>query len=450
MYPFFLVEASGACYDNRSGIYAGHRQENRIAMPAAPQPKRRYIQIPFPYFFREVIVKLHAECNLACLDCYMYTTEGNLWRERDKVMSDQVIDQAAERLREYMAEVRLRHMTVVLHGGEPLLAGMHKIRYLVETFRGAIPKGCTIDFSIQTNATLVTDECADVLAGLGIQVGVSLDGNEQGNGTRLYRNGRSSYHQAVAGLERLKERGILSGILTVIRLGNDPVETATELYKLYPAVDCILPIKGWDVEPTERPSYESTPTPYADWLIEFYRQWHKVGGSYKDIRILQKIERLVAAHFLQAPLHTMYQAEYIGPWCVPGLVIETDGAMERADSLNAVHNGDATTGYNIFDHRIMHALVDVIETSTQQGIVSGAPMCQTCHLHKLCGGGLPANRFGPKNGYRNVSSYCADLQKLILTAAHNRWLCIMDTERHMVPFKSFEEAMGLPCTTQTP
>src|SRR5262245_24739399 len=86
-----------------------------------------------PTPFREFILKLHSRCNLACDYCYIYESADQSWRARPTVMSSETVQQAAVRIGEHAKAHRLTRVDVVLHGGEPLLAGIGHIAFTAAT-----------------------------------------------------------------------------------------------------------------------------------------------------------------------------------------------------------------------------------------------------------------------------------------------------------------------------
>src|SRR5947208_3268450 len=90
---------------------------------------------------RQVLVKLASRCNLACDYCYVYRHADQTWRSRPKVMSAEVIDHLAERIRRHTALYPIRQLGVVFHGGEPLLAGPDLIDYAAARLTAAPAHG---------------------------------------------------------------------------------------------------------------------------------------------------------------------------------------------------------------------------------------------------------------------------------------------------------------------
>ena len=73
--------------------------------------------------FRQFILKVHSRCNLSCSYCYVYEMADQAWRDQPNRMSIPVADKVVERIAEHAQKHALMSVDVILHGGEPLLAG---------------------------------------------------------------------------------------------------------------------------------------------------------------------------------------------------------------------------------------------------------------------------------------------------------------------------------------
>src|ERR1700743_2724149 len=73
--------------------------------------------------FRQFILKVHSRCNLSCTYCYVYEMADQGWQGLPKYMSLPVAGQAVARIAEHVQGHHLSSVDVILHGGEPLLAG---------------------------------------------------------------------------------------------------------------------------------------------------------------------------------------------------------------------------------------------------------------------------------------------------------------------------------------
>jgi len=365
---------------------------------------------------REIIIKIHGWCNLACSYCYMYEAPDQSWRTKPKTMSRETIDMTARRVAAYMREHELPSLSVILHGGEPFLAGIENIRYLVERFRSEVPPDRHLRFNIQTNGILLDEKVLDELLAIGnINVGVSLDGDASGNHRRLFANGRSSYEGVARALRLFKNesyRPLLRGILSVIDLQNDPVATYEHLLQFgAPTIDFLRPLGNWDSPPPG--SYPLTQeTRYADWLIAIFDRWFNNHDGV-TIRLFEQILRLVAACAEGAEVPWYDRIELIGPWVAGAIVIEVDGSYELLDGYKTIKEAEGATGLNVYSHHLTQALVAVLEITQSRGIPEASQTCQECLFFKICGGDFYLNRYSSANGYHNPSVYCEDLQKLI-------------------------------------
>src|SRR3954471_17636562 len=90
--------------------------------------------------FRQFIVKLHSRCNLSCTYCYVYHHVDQSWRGRPNVISDETIAALAARLGAHVRAHALPRIVMVLHGGEPLLAGPEVIERVIVAVRSAVPQ----------------------------------------------------------------------------------------------------------------------------------------------------------------------------------------------------------------------------------------------------------------------------------------------------------------------
>src|SRR5690348_12189189 len=129
-----------------------------------------------PTPFREFVVKIHSRCDLACDYCYMYEMADQRWRKQPPRMSPEIFDQVAFRIGEHVRTHRLPSIEVVLHGGEPLLAGPGLIEHAVLAVRRAVGPSVDVGVSIQTNGVRL-GRFLELFDSLGVRVGVSVDGD---------------------------------------------------------------------------------------------------------------------------------------------------------------------------------------------------------------------------------------------------------------------------------
>ncbi len=355
--------------------------------------------------FRQFVLKVASRCDLACDHCYVYEHADTSWRGRPVVMSDETAVRAADRIAEHAAEHRIQTTHVVFHGGEPLLAGIERLRRFARTLRRAVEGVCNLDLRIHTNGVLLSRAFCDMFTDEGVKVGVSIDGDRVANDRhRLYANGRSSYDQVIRAITLLRDHypHLYAGLLCTIDVRNDPIAVYEALVALRPPrVDFLLPHATWD-NPPLRPAGRDTA--YADWLITVHDRW-RADGRPVPVRIFESI--ILTASGGDS------QTESLGLRPSDLVVIETDGSYEQADSLKTSFDGAPATGYDVFRHSLNEAAGHPGFAARQGGLDSLSEECRRCPLVASCGGGLYAHRYRTGSGFANPSVYCADLFRLI-------------------------------------
>ena len=355
--------------------------------------------------FRQFVLKVHSRCDLACDHCYVYEHADSSWRRRPKVIASATVARAGERIAEHAQQHALARVSVILHGGEPLLAGATRLNEIAWQLRRAITPVCALDLRIHTNGVRLDEELCEIFKDAGVKVGISLDGDRAGNDRhRLFASGRSSYDQVIRAIGLLRSdryRDLYAGLLCTIDVSNDPVATYDALAALEPpALDFLLPHGTHDTPP---PGI-GTGTPYADWLTAIFERWLADDGRV-PVRMFESIIRTSRG---AASL-----TESLGLEASDVAVIETDGTIEQADSIKVAYDGAPATGFDIFSNELSAAAGHPAIRARQLGVAGLSDTCQRCPVVASCGGGLYAHRYKTGSGFDNPSVYCGDLEKII-------------------------------------
>jgi len=337
----------------------------------------------------------------------MYEMADQSWRHQPRRMSVGIARRTAMRIGEHARAHQTPSVALILHGGEPLLAGRELITELVCATRAAVGPGVQLDARIQTNGTGIDDSYLRLFNDLDVHVGVSLDGGPEAHDRhRRFPSGRGSYAAVAAGLDRLMAapyRHLFSGLLCTIDLRNDPVATYKALAEFGPPkIDFLLPHGTWAAPPPGRMP-GSPDTPYADWLIEVFDHWYFAPST--GIRLFEDIMKLLLG------VDVSNETLALSPKRI--VVIETDGAVEVADNLKIAYQGAGSTGLDVDRNPLDQALELPGVVARQLGERSLCPQCRGCDIRHVCGAGLYAHRYRPGTGFYNPSVYCPDLIKLI-------------------------------------
>lgn len=151
-------------------------------------------------------IELTDRCNLSCLHCYINQPVGAQTIRQNELSTDEVkgiIDQITDAGCLYL----------LFTGGEPLLRPD-----FTEIYKYAKRHGLLI--SLFTNATLINDEIADLLADMSIYtIEVSLYGATRATYEAVTQR-PGSFERCINGIKRLKSRGIPVGLKSVLLRTN--------------------------------------------------------------------------------------------------------------------------------------------------------------------------------------------------------------------------------------
>lgn len=364
---------------------------------------------PPPPRVRQLVLKVHSRCNLACDHCYVYRHADQRWRERPRLIAPDTVAQVARRLGEHLARHRLDRVRVVLHGGEPLLAGPAVLDRTIHTLRAALPPGALLDVGVQTNGVLLDEEFLALCHRHDIDVGVSLDGDQAANDRhRRYPDGRGSFADVAAALRLLarpEHRSRWAGLLCTIDLANDPLRVYESLLAFAPPrLDLLLPHGNWTTPPPRRRP-GGAETPYGDWLVAVFDRWYSTTPRRTGIRLFESLIALVLGG--RSGTRALGFAE-------PDIMtIETDGTIEGTDTLKTTDDASMRTGLDVFRHSFDEALRHPSLAGRPTGPEALAAECRACPVLSACGGGLYAHRFRAGAGFAHPSVYCPDLYRLI-------------------------------------
>ncbi|MGB7711356.1 MAG: FxsB family cyclophane-forming radical SAM/SPASM peptide maturase [Microcoleus sp.] len=364
--------------------------------------------VPTP--LRSLVCKVVSRCNLNCDYCYMYQHSDQSWQQQPLKMSEATITQLGKRIDEHTTKHQVSEFSVIMHGGEPLLAGLDYVKNFQEIITESVPN-IKLEFGIQTNGVLLNDEILDFCVSNNTTIGLSMDGYQEANDLhRLDHQGKSAFSSLEKTLQLLSSdrgRKIWAGFLCVIDLHNDPEAVYSYLSQYNPpSIDFLLPLNHHDLRPLGKEQSLDV-TPYADWLLKIFDIWYHQKPQKIRIRKFEEIISLM--------LGLQGNSEEWGLNPVDFAVIETNGDIEAVDSLKVTYPEATKLGMDIFTHSFDEIFDSpkVIERQEKWQYLSKT--CQECNLVKVCGGGYLPHRYSRENYFHNPSVYCSDLKKLITT-----------------------------------
>jgi uncharacterized protein len=168
-------------------------QVHALRDPASPRVREAPQQLPEHFPLQTLVMNVTNQCNLSCQYCYEFGEDKIATPEGKKKFMD--LETAKSSVDYLFAQSEGRKSVhITFFGGETLM-NFPLLRQVIDySQEQANRKGVSIDFSLTTNATLLTPYIIDFLAENRVGVTVSLDGPKEMNDKfRIFASGRGSY-----------------------------------------------------------------------------------------------------------------------------------------------------------------------------------------------------------------------------------------------------------------
>ncbi len=351
----------------------------------------------------EMVVKIASRCNLNCSYCYEYNKGDDSWRQAAKFMSPATATLLGKRIQEHMEEFSLDTFDIGFHGGEPLLMKPDKIQEIINNIQKEV--STKISFTLQTNGVLIDDDYCELFKKNGISVSVSIDGlKESHDKNRLDHKNEASWDKVVAGIHKLQEKcpDNFVGILAVIDIDSNPIETFDFLASFGVDIDFLLPLQNYHDLPYWPNGDRKA---YGKWYFEIYKEWLNGRNSNIDVRFIKNI---ITQLFGGEAIYEVMTTNPIGL-----LTINTNGFMEGLDCLKSTGSGAQITNLHLLNNTISDSLSHEVVKLRQSGIDQLHEKCKKCDFLNGCAGGYIPNRYSKENQFNNPSVYCDDLYWLL-------------------------------------
>lgn len=354
-----------------------------------------------------VLMKLASRCNLDCGYCYVYNMGDDGWRSQPKRMSPAVVTATAAGLAGLRA-AQGSDFSVVFHGGEPLLVGPARFAEICNLLRGALPRSCGLH--LQTNGLLLSDSTLAVCAEYDVGISISLDGPASVHDRhRPDKAGHGSHAKVIAAIERVRTHPagttLLTGVLAVVDLSSDPGEVYASLKETgAPGIDFLYRDGNHDVLPIGKASILSTE--YGDWMCRLL-DIYLADPHPTPVRVLDDMLRLL--------LGGIPRKEGVGQEAYGILVIDTDGTVNKNDTLKGAFDGADRfrEPWSVLRDDLREVVRSAEFLAYHRAQRPTSMSCLSCPDLRVCGGGMPAHRWGAGNGFANPSVFCADQRRLI-------------------------------------
>ena len=346
-----------------------------------------------------------AVCNLECKYCFFLSKEmlypGSRFRMADELLETYI--------KQLLESHRTPEVTIAWQGGEPTLMGLDFFKRTVELVDQYKQPNQQINYSIQTNGTLLDDDWAAFFKQHNYLVGLSVDGPREIHDTyRVNKGGAGSFDQVMRGWEVLKKHQVEVNILCCVHAANQ--DHPLEVYRFFR--DELGTQFVQFIAIVERATKESLPNANAGWsersggerllylqegslvtersvgaerygnfLIEIFEEWvrHDVGNVFVQLFDVT-LGSWVGQHNLCI----------FAPTCGNALALEHNGDLYSCDHFV---EPDFLLG-NIKETHMIELIASDQQLKFGQDKMTTLPRyCLECEVRFACHGGCPKNRF---------------------------------------------------------
>lgn len=368
---------------------------------------------------KTIVIKPTMNCNLRCGYCYEFIRNGStLCKE---TMSVEKLNNIVLKTAKLFPDSKILWM---FHGGEPLLQGAEYLKKFVEYVRD-INKSYPVDFQIalQTNATLLTDECVHILetnSNLLSEriISISVDGPKEINDiTRHSITGKSTFDEIEAAIQRIRNSTLVFSTITVV--GTHNVNKAQAVYdylrKIGTNLCKFVPNFNSDGEGGAE-KYGIRPLDFARFMCEIFDLWVRdLPTEAVDNRmVIEPIASIICTLTGSAVTWCEYRKEK----CSNFTCIYPDGEMWLCD--NFIHETMKDTAYvkNILEVTDAE-LKTILQTPNKicnydKFYEEAMGRCYNCEIFDYCKGGcLPTHNEMLKKSETLYNEYCEAKKVLI-------------------------------------
>ena len=316
-----------------------------------------------------------SSCNLRCRYCFYYDVADNREVKNYGIMNDDTLENMVKKVFddvEYSANFAFQ-------GGEPTMAGIEffeKFHKFVEKYN---TKKIIVNFSLQTNGTLLNKKWLELFKKHNYLIGLSLDGNKEMHDTfRIDAKGEGTFSRVLKAAKMMRKAEVEFNILCVV---NKLIAQNGKLvynffrnngFRYYQFIPCLDSLSC-----SEEKDYTLTAEDYGKFLDETFNLW------YEDIMSDKRISVRHFDNYTKIILGEEPEACDMVGHCNMNAVLESDGSMYPCDFYVLdefkVGNINESTFEELFKSE---AEMRFLRTS-----LAVDEKCKVCRYFKICRGG---------------------------------------------------------------
>ena len=356
-----------------------------------PRPADRPPVAIANYPISTLVLNVNTGCNLSCTYCYK---EDLATPDRGQRMAFETAARSFELL---LAEAKERaRVNLVFFGGEPL-SNMPLIRAMIDYAEGrAAEVGKTVDFSLTTNATLLTEDLVDYFSAHRVGITVSMDGPKAlHDRNRRTIGGKGTYDVVAKKARMLLARHRTRPVGARVTLTRGTTDVVTIHRHLRDEIGFFevgfAPVTAGDI---------SAFNLGEDELADVFRGMKALGLEYRDQALRGGNNGFANMHQLMTDLADGTRKSLP---CGAGLGML---AVDKDGGLNLCHR---FTGSKLPTFGDVEAGIDKARLGAflEEAQDRSARPCATCRIRNLCSGGCYHERYARYGDPMHpVAHYC--------------------------------------------
>ena len=316
-----------------------------------------------------------SSCNLRCRYCFYYDVADNREVKNYGIMNDDTLENMVKKVFddvEYSANFAFQ-------GGEPTMAGIEffeKFHKLVEKYN---TKKIIVNFSLQTNGTLLNKKWLELFKKHNYLIGLSLDGNKEMHDTfRIDAKGEGTFSRVLKAAKMMKKAEVEFNILCVV---NKLIAQNGKLvynffrnngFRYYQFIPCLDSLSC-----SEEKDYTLTAEDYGKFLDETFNLWYEdmMSGKRISVRHFDNYTKILLGEEPEA-------CDMVGH-CNMNAVLESDGSMYPCDFYVL----DEFKVGNINESSFEELFKSEAEMRFLRTSLAVDEKCKVCRYFKICRGG---------------------------------------------------------------
>ncbi len=366
--------------------------------PALPTPRPPTA----PEYFHVLAKPTGPICNLDCEYCFFLSKEALYPGDRFR-MADDLLDTY---IRQVIESQTAPEVAIAWQGGEPTLMGVDFFRRALALAEQHRRPDQTLQHTIQTNGTLLTDEWCELFAEHGFLVGLSIDGPRDLHDVyRVDKKGNPSFDKVMRGFELLRKHGVDLNVLCTVNAANQ--DHPLEVYRFFRdelEVQHIqlIPIVERDNETGFQEGDQVTdrsvdPEAWGRFLTAIFDEW-----------VRRDVGTVFVSHFdaaLASWLGVQPALCIFGETCGNAVALEHNGDLYSCDHFV---EPDYLLG-NIGETHMVELLASPRQRAFGDAKRDTLPRyCRECPVRFACNGECPKNRFTiTPDGEAGLNYLCA-------------------------------------------